>query len=431
MYKFRGSPGMIGRRRTEPEVTEEPKPKSFDDFEVRLGDAMRGERATLGKSLLDVQRELKIKASYIAAIENADHSAFETPGFIAGYVRSYARYLGMDADWAFQVFCAESGFVPTHGLAAQASGQRSGQGAGRAEFSGDPLANPNATFIPRSEGILAGIEPGAVGSVAVLIALIGLIGFGGWSVMREIQQVQFAPVEQSAGVLEELDDFSQRNTEIADVTGGAGLNTPPSVEALDRLFRPEALDVPVLIARDGPISTLDPREVGALGDTTATAAANSAPNLPVPGGSLDTAIEATVAQAVQGAGNVQVLAAGAPEVSIFAVHPAWVRVKSASGTVIFEKNLDACEHYALPATETPPLLRTGYAGAVYFSVNGQVYGPAGSGATIAKNVVLGAAELTEAFAPADPAKDAALGRFIAAASELGPESIPASICAGQ
>ena len=30
---------------------------AFDDFEMRLGDIMRGERATMGKSLLDVQRE--------------------------------------------------------------------------------------------------------------------------------------------------------------------------------------------------------------------------------------------------------------------------------------------------------------------------------------------------------------------------------------
>ena len=71
---------MIGRwGQSEPEEEAEEL-KGFDDFELRLGDIMRGERATLGKSLLDVQRELKIKAAYIAAIENADPSAFETPG---------------------------------------------------------------------------------------------------------------------------------------------------------------------------------------------------------------------------------------------------------------------------------------------------------------------------------------------------------------
>jgi hypothetical protein len=83
-----------------------------DDFGISLGDMMRGERASMGKSLLDVQKELKIKAAYIAAIENADASAFETPGFISGYVRSYARYLDMDPDDTFKKFIDESGYRP-------------------------------------------------------------------------------------------------------------------------------------------------------------------------------------------------------------------------------------------------------------------------------------------------------------------------------
>ena len=88
---------MIRRRETPP-VSETSELKGFDDFDISLGDVMRGERATMGKSLLDIQRELKIKAAYIAAIENADPTAFETQGFVAGYVRSYARYLGLDPE---------------------------------------------------------------------------------------------------------------------------------------------------------------------------------------------------------------------------------------------------------------------------------------------------------------------------------------------
>ena len=85
------------------------KPKGFDDFELKLGDTLRGERATLGKSLVEVQNELKIKAAYISAIENCDPLAFDTPGFVAGYVRSYARYLNLDPDEVFSKFCSESG----------------------------------------------------------------------------------------------------------------------------------------------------------------------------------------------------------------------------------------------------------------------------------------------------------------------------------
>ena len=67
----------------------------YDSYVIRLGEELRGERATLGKSLLNVQKDLRIKAAYISAIENCDLNAFPNKGFIAGYVRSYARYLNL------------------------------------------------------------------------------------------------------------------------------------------------------------------------------------------------------------------------------------------------------------------------------------------------------------------------------------------------
>jgi hypothetical protein len=48
------------------------KANQYGPYEFRLGDELRGERATLGKSLLDIQRDLRIKAAYIAAIDNCD-----------------------------------------------------------------------------------------------------------------------------------------------------------------------------------------------------------------------------------------------------------------------------------------------------------------------------------------------------------------------
>jgi len=82
---------MARKKLTETGQYNDLKPLGFDDYELKLGDMLRGERATIGKSLLEVQRELRISATYIAAIEDCDPSAFDTPGFIAGYVRSYAR----------------------------------------------------------------------------------------------------------------------------------------------------------------------------------------------------------------------------------------------------------------------------------------------------------------------------------------------------
>ena len=104
-----------------------PELKGFDSYELTLGDELRGERASKGKSLLDVQRDLRIRADYIDAIENADASAFPFAGFAAGYVRSYARYLGLDPDWAYATFCEEANFVSLTSLE-KTSSARPGSG---------------------------------------------------------------------------------------------------------------------------------------------------------------------------------------------------------------------------------------------------------------------------------------------------------------
>ncbi len=166
---------MIGRTFRRDTSVDIEEPQGFDGFDLRLGDLMRGERATMGKSLLDVQRELKIKAAYIAAIENCDPSAFETPGFIAGYVRSYARYLNMDPEWAFETFCRESGFETSHGMSPSASSLKAPREKPEPK-SDDIFASPATPFTPARDAMFSRVEPGAIGSVVVLAMLIGGLG---------------------------------------------------------------------------------------------------------------------------------------------------------------------------------------------------------------------------------------------------------------
>lgn len=407
---------MIGRFLT-PKVEEQDKPRSFDDFDLRLGDIMRGERATLGKSLLDVQRELKIKAAYIAAIENADPTAFETQGFVAGYVRSYARYLGMDPEWAYGKFCEEGNFVVAHGMSAAASAPRA-QRSVPPDGARDPFSNPKAPFAPRAEKMFSRVEPGALGSVAVLIALIAGLGYGGWSILQEVQKVQFAPVDRAPGVVAEIDQMGQPSAVVAAATEVTEI-APPAPDALDRLYRPQALDVPVMIARDGPISTLTPVGRGAApqpGATDLAVAEALSGLLPNSGDALGSA---ALALAQSEAPSPQVVAADAPDVVMFAVRPSWVRIKAADGTVLFEKILDAGESYVLPKTENPPLLRAGNAGSVYFAVNGTNYGPAGVGPSVVNNVALSVDKLKAAYAVADLNADKDLANYVSVAQAQG------------
>lgn len=403
---------MIGRRFT-PSAEDSDKPRGFDDFELRLGDMMRGERATLSKSLLDVQRELRIKASYIAAIENCDTAAFDTPGFIAGYVRSYAKYLGLDPEWAFQRFCKEANFAVAHGMSAAASGPQVGGKRRKEKEYDEPLANPNASFVPRGEKLFSGIEPGALGSIAVLLLLVGGIGFGGWKVLQEVQRVQLAPVDQAPGVVADLDPLAGATADMqaqakAQAQPGAAVmaalpsrDAQPDPQALDHLYRPQALDAPVLVARDGPIASIDPDSVGLLAQSASDRAVS----------------EALATTQPLGETPVQVVAPdAAPSVEIIAARPSWVRVQAADGTVLFEKVLDAGERYKVPLTDEPAQLRAGESGAVYFAVNGTTYGPAGASGQVTKNITLSPDALTQRYAAADVAADADLARAVALAS---------------
>ena len=400
----RGSWGrhMIGRKSPPISETKDAGLKSFDDFDLLLGDVMRGERATLGKSLLDVQRELKIKAAYISAIENTDPSAFETPGFIAGYVRSYARYLELDPEWAFSTFCEESGFQTSHGMSAKASVSRTDLAAEKS-LSGPRnfLEQPATPFIPKGEGVLARIEPGAVGSSLVLLALIGAIGYGGWSVLQEVQRVQFTPVEQMPMVVATLDPLAEQSSP---VLADASPDVIATNEALDRLYRPQALDVPVMTARDAPISTLNPRTIGSFPE----------PELVVPNVITSSLLPEEFAP------PVQVVEGPVPEVALLAVNPVWVRVRAADSTVIFEKILNAGEEYILPATEVAATLRAGNSGSLYFKVNGDVYGPAGAGTETIRDVALDRDTLKQSYTVADIAANPDLAKLVDVAEAVAP-----------
>lgn len=337
----------------------EPEPeglRGFDAYEVRLGDMMRGERATLGKSLLDVQRELRIKAIYIDAIESCDLSVFPTRGFIAGFVRSYARYLGMDPDWVFQKFCEESGFEGVHGGAAKARATVQ-TAPGRAP-AGDPIANPRAPFRPGRQTILSDVTPSGLGSVALLVALIAVVSYGGWALMREIQQVTIADagVETVDIVLDPVAEATAPRPETPLVTATA--------------------DVPPITSRETPILAIDPDRTGTL----------------VPAAEPEREVAAV---------EPEPATEPAPQpdtgVFIYANRPAWVRIADADGNALFEKILQAEELVPVPEG-VGASLRAGNSGAVFVKVDGTLYGPLGEGTNVVKNVDLSADALRSTFA---------------------------------
>ncbi len=400
--------------------------------EFPVGDELRGERATLGKSLLDVQRDLRIKAAHIAAIENADPGAFPNPSFIPGYVRSYARYLGRDPEEIYARFCAESGFAgpatakPGKGGAptrAQVAAAAVGPGAFRPNF---PLAEKPRRGLP--------LPPlSALGSLLVLAGLVGGLGYGGWTVLQNIQRVHFAPVEDLPTALAAIERAPapdapgpEGEAAVAAAPDLGDLGRPVAAAALADLYRSQELEVPILVPRDGPIAAIDPDAVGLLADADRRGSDATVPVDPAAPGAAHAGLGTAPASAASdiaqvGAGDPQAeppaTEAGASGLMVVAERAAWIRVYLKDKTVLFERILETGETYSPPADVSEPLIWAGNSGSVYVRLDGVLRGPLGSGTRAVRDVPLEAKAIAERYGVVDPAPEA-IGEAEAEAPEI-------------
>jgi hypothetical protein len=186
--------------------------------------------------------------------------------------------------------------------------------------------------------------------------------------------------------------------------------TVPRAEALNRLYRPEALDVPVLVARDAPISTLDPRTIGNFAYLSAPEPEKTP--APLPDTLLMEQDLTTVVASVEPQAVPIVSKDPGPALRMVAVRPSWVRVRAADGTVIYETIMEPGDTWDAPAGEEPPTLRTGESGAIYFALNGEFYGPVGETGTVTSNLALDVESLKQTYQVADLSADEALATMV-------------------
>ncbi len=63
-----------------------------------VGDRLRNAREGKGLSVDDMSARLRIPARYVRALEQGDMAALPEPTFVRGYLKSYARELGLDGE---------------------------------------------------------------------------------------------------------------------------------------------------------------------------------------------------------------------------------------------------------------------------------------------------------------------------------------------
>jgi len=349
--------------------------RGYDSYTVTLGDKLRGERATLGKTLDDIQKETRLRIEFLLGIENADITAFPAPSFIAGYVRSYASHLNLDPDECFNQFCKESGFI---GLQSEIDGKKRNKVIKPTKLLDEPILNPQIQKKKINNGILNNFSFSGLFSLTALLVLILGLGYGGVTVLNEVQKVNLSPINQSPSVqsisstsIDEnsfFNDFDSNNTNIA------------SNSDLEEFYRPTELVLPLMTPRDGPISAIDPAISGVYVEDK-----NSIIS------------ESNQEDIIQVKKNPQVIEEDLPTVYVVAQKPAWVRIYEPNGNILFENILDTGQRYEVPQSAQTAMLRAGNSGSVYLMIDNNFYGPLGTATGVAKKVNLRAETILENY----------------------------------
>ena len=66
------------------------------DYNMRVGDTLRNARDAAGKSIEEVASETRVPLRHLTAIENSEYNSLPGKTYAMGFVRAYARTVGLD-----------------------------------------------------------------------------------------------------------------------------------------------------------------------------------------------------------------------------------------------------------------------------------------------------------------------------------------------
>ncbi len=352
--------------------------ESYDSFEISLGELLRGERATLGKSCSDVQKDLKIKSKYIKAIEKCDLRDLENKSFIAGYVRTYAKYLGLDPNYVYDRFCKESGYISSDLNSFTPEKKRK-----KEKISIIP-ANSNLLSLSKFDDNKLKINYHSNFIIKKFLPLCSLFlilfGVGYWiiQIVLDIQRLEFIPIDQEPyssvelkNINYELFKFADKNLDDQDFSFDVISEKP-----LGNLYSTRDEIFPVVQNRDSPISKIDPNSYGLFLKTE---------KMLSPIDIEKNLFETTKDFMKKEEEKTLVLQPKTPTLKLVAVEKSWIRLKDQKGDIYFERNLKKGEEFNIPNELFSGSLRAGNSSKVFFVLNDNIFGPLSTKSSVVKN----------------------------------------------
>jgi cytoskeleton protein RodZ len=354
-----------------------------------VGDMLQERREDLGLDLEEIGAMLRIKPSYLAALEQGRTHDLPGPTYAIGFVRAYAEFLGLDAEPILARFKAEAAGITSR----------------------PDLALP----VPLGERSLPG------GALVLVALIVALCGYGIWyylsteersrpervaSVPSALQVPPSSPVlvpppsPSAAGPTAD-----QSNSPPAPPPTGAPAAPPApglygaaaaAPQAPASSAAPSGPAVPSAAAPPGTSATTSPAVAPAPappGPTTRPGGAPPAQQAPTqmtsPAASLAPAAGAAPSQT---AAATPAAPAAAGRVTIKALADCWIQVRGPDQSVVFSRVLRSGEVYNVPAR--PGLsLRTGNAGALEIDVDGKPAPSIGGLGALRRDVALDPSEL--------------------------------------
>ena len=186
-----------------------------------IGHILREARENKGLTLEDVQAKIRINTRYLAALENGQYSALPTPVHARGFLRNYARFLGLDPQPLLDRY------LTVQGQNAQMAGSRAGQDISLdnplVERQDQPFFDP-VNMEVNGKGFDAVSNGGSSGSMLQIVIILALV------IALALIANRFIPIlfgrDGGENVVKEFTSAVQ--AAVADVTGATATPTLPA-----------------------------------------------------------------------------------------------------------------------------------------------------------------------------------------------------------
>lgn len=162
--------------------------------DVHIGAELRAAREQSGQTLSQVSKTLHISEDYLRAIEELDTEALPSLGYVLGFMRSYAKYLGFDVSSAVARYKVES------------------------EIPRDLGMRDAPHYVPRRS---IRLPRGSVAAFATLLAFAFLAGWYGMNSNAEADAPEIAQIIPPAGLGLSMPVPTQGNPEIVSLRATA------------------------------------------------------------------------------------------------------------------------------------------------------------------------------------------------------------------